>query len=253
MSHVTNVVNALHLEDVRLVIGEVGVGLDVFRHLLQRKAVFQLNIHHTAMNAFAQGDGHRQRILHTLLAANTNAVAHRHTRTEVGIAQALGGQTLHQGAYNAVAARIPTGGNDADGVGLLVQGHQAFTIATDIGMNVERVDGIDAQRQYLLGILLATAGRSSEDSDVDILQFSDVLHHLVVGQFSGFVCCSVSTHHTGNLEVGSGFQSLNTVLSNVAVTHYGCSDLFHLSLSFMLVKYFFRLQKYAFSLKYITK
>ena len=40
MSHVAHIVDALYLEDMRLVRGEVGVGLDVLGDLFQRVAVF---------------------------------------------------------------------------------------------------------------------------------------------------------------------------------------------------------------------
>ena len=65
VTHITNVVDALYLEHVGLVRGEVGVGLDVFSDLFQSVAVFQLYIDHAAMDALAQGDGHRQSVLHT--------------------------------------------------------------------------------------------------------------------------------------------------------------------------------------------
>ena len=39
MTHVTNVVDALYLEDVRLVAGEIGVSLDVLRDLFERETV----------------------------------------------------------------------------------------------------------------------------------------------------------------------------------------------------------------------
>ena len=58
MTHVANIIDALYLEDVRLVAGEIGVSLDVLRDLFECEAVLQLDIYHATMDAFAQGDGH---------------------------------------------------------------------------------------------------------------------------------------------------------------------------------------------------
>ena len=185
------------------------------------------------MNAFAQGNGHREGILDTFLGTNAYTVSHRHSWAEVGVAQALGSQALHQGTYNAVTAWIPSCCNDTDGICLLVQLHQSFTVATDISMDVERVNGIDAQGQDLLGKLLARAGRSGQNGNVDVLQFLDVLNDLVRCQFGGLVSITVASYYTCNLEVGSGLECLNTVLSNVAVTYDGCANLFHCLLPFI--------------------
>ena len=67
MSHIANVINAFYLEDVCLVVGKVRVGLDVLSNLLQCEAILQLNVYHTTVDAFAQGDCHRQGILHARL------------------------------------------------------------------------------------------------------------------------------------------------------------------------------------------
>ena len=56
MSHIANVVDALNLEDMSLVVGKVWVCLDVLGNLLQCEAILQLNVNHTTMDAFAQGD-----------------------------------------------------------------------------------------------------------------------------------------------------------------------------------------------------
>ena len=56
--HVAYVVDALYLEYMCLVAGEIGVSLDVLGHLLQCVAVFQLYIYHAAVDALTQGDGH---------------------------------------------------------------------------------------------------------------------------------------------------------------------------------------------------
>ena len=58
VTHIANVIDALYLEDVSLIVSKVGVCLDVLGDLLQCEAIFQLNINHTTMDAFAQGDSH---------------------------------------------------------------------------------------------------------------------------------------------------------------------------------------------------
>ena len=180
MAHVANIVNALYLEHVGLVRSEVGVGLDVLSHIVELVTILQLYIDHTTMDAFAQGDGHAQGILDTLLRTYAHAVAHRHTGSEVGVAQSLGSQALHQGANDRVGTWVPSGSNDADGIGLLVDFHQSLTIAADVGMDVERVNGIDAQRKNLFGVFLARAGGGGQDGYVHVLQFFDILNNLIL-------------------------------------------------------------------------
>ena len=219
---------------MRLVVGEVGVGLHGSRHLFELGSLFQFYVDHTAMDTLTQGDGHRERVLHTSLRAHTDAVTHRHARSEVGVAQAFGSQSLHQRTHDAVAARIPSGGNDADGLCLAVQLHESFAIATNLGVDVEAVDGVDAQRQYLPGILFAGARRCSEDSHIDILQFADVAHHVIVGQFGRLLFVTLAAHDARNLEIGCCLQCLHCVAPDVAVTHYGCSDFLHCSFRLFL-------------------
>ncbi len=158
MAHVAHVVDALHLKHVGLVTGEVGVGLDGCRHLVEFGSLFQLHIDHAAMDALTQGDGHRERILHTGLRTDADAMAHRHAGTEVGVGKAFRGEALHEGAHDRVAARIPTGGDDAHGVGFLIDGHQVAAVVANHGVDVERVDSIDAQWQNLTGVFFTRTG-----------------------------------------------------------------------------------------------
>ena len=76
MAHVAHVVNALYLEHVGLVVGEVGIGLDGCCHLVEFGTVFQLYIDHAAMDALAEGNGHGEGVLDTCLRSDTDAVAH---------------------------------------------------------------------------------------------------------------------------------------------------------------------------------
>ncbi len=179
------------------------------------------------MDALAQGDGDGKGVLHAFLRANADAVAHRHARAEVGVREALRGEALHEGAHDAVGARIPSGGNHGDGARLLVELHEAFAVAANVGMDVERVDGVDAQRQNLLGILLARTGGRGEDGHLHVLQLADVAHHLVGSQFQRLVLSTLTAHDACNLEVGGCLQCFHREAPDVAVAHYGCSDFLH--------------------------
>ena len=83
------------------------------------------------------------------------------------------------------------------------------------------------QGQNLLGIFLARAGRGGEDGYVDILQFADVLHDVILCQFCGFVLRAIAAHDACHFEVGGCLQRLECILTNVAVTDDGCSDFLH--------------------------
>ena len=71
--HVAHVVDALHLEHMCLVRGEIRIGLDVLRHILQLGSLFQFHIYHTAMDALTQRNGHREGVLHTFLTTYAHA------------------------------------------------------------------------------------------------------------------------------------------------------------------------------------
>ena len=58
MTHVAHIVNALNLENVGFVAGEVGICLDGGCHLLEFGTIFELYIYHTAMDALAKRNGH---------------------------------------------------------------------------------------------------------------------------------------------------------------------------------------------------
>ena len=219
-----------------LVAGEVGVGLDGSRHLVELGALLQFHIHHAAVDAFTQGDGHRQGVLHAGLRTYADRVAHRHTRAEVRIAEALGGKALHQRADDGVAARVPTGGNDADGLRLFINRCKGGTVVEDAGVDVERVDGVDAEGQDLPGIFLARTGGRGQDGYIDVLEFADVLNYFVGGQFGGLIVSTVATHDACNFKVRGGLQCLKGILSNVAVTYDGCSDFLHVRI--VLLVYF---------------
>ena len=71
-------------------------------------------------------------------------MAHRHTRSEVGIAQTFRSQALHQGTNDGVGTRVPSGSDDADGLRILIDRHQLSTVVEDACVDIEGIDGIDA-------------------------------------------------------------------------------------------------------------
>ena len=62
---------------------------------------------------------------------------------------------------------------------------------------------------------------------VYIFQFADVFHYLVSCQFGRTVGIAIAAHDAGYLKVFGGLKGLERVLADIAVTHYGCSDLLH--------------------------
>lgn len=156
-----------------------------------------------------------------------HGVTHRHTRSEVGVGDALGSDGLEHSAHDRVAARVPTGRNDAhrtSGFGALVQ---AAAQVYDLRVDVKAVHGVDAEGQDFFGILLYAACRGAENGHVDVLQIADVVGHGVAGQFGRSVFGTSAAHDTGHLKVGGGLKGLKRIAAYVAIAHNGCSNLFH--------------------------
>ena len=233
MTHVAHIVDAGHSKHMRLIISEVGIGLDGCGDVLETGAVLQLHIDHAAMNALSKWNGHRQSILHTLLRTYTYRVTHRHAGAEVRVAQALRGETLHERAHDTVAARVPTGGNNSHGTRLLADLHESLAIAANVGMNVERVDGIDAQRQDLLGIFLTRTGGRGKDGHIYVLQLANVAHHLIWSELQRLILGTLPAHDTSDFKIFCSFQCLHREASDVAVAYYGGSNFLHVSDSFV--------------------
>ena len=227
MAHIDDIVYAGHLLHVGLVVHKVGVGLDGGCDGGKVMPLLDFHIDHAAMDAGAGGDGHGEGGLDTGHSLDSNGVAHRHAGTEVGVGNALGRQSLQQGAHNAVAARIPTGGNDADGTGSTGGGIKGAAQGGNLGVDVEAVDRMDAQCQNFLGILLHTAGGGTQQSHINVTQFADVAHNGIAGQFCRAVGCALTAHDACHLKVGRLLQSLEGIMSDIAVTHYGGSNLLH--------------------------
>ena len=227
MSHIVQGIHALHLEDVGLVVGEIGVGLDFLGNFLQGSAFLQFHIHHTAVYAFTHGDGHGESIAYTFLRAHAHAMPHGAAGAEVGVGQSLGRKALHQGAHHAVGAWIPTGGNHAHGTALLGSLVQGAAEVHDEAVDVETVHGVDAKLQAFKGMLFNRAGGGGKDGNVHLVQFLDVLYYGIFLNLLGAVFTSGTAHDTGNLHVGSTLQGFNGGFTNITVSYYCYSNFVH--------------------------
>ena len=119
MSYVVQCVHAIYLENMGFIIDKIGVCLDGGSHLVEIGSLFQFYIHHAAVYALTYRNGHGKCIFHASLRTHANAVSHGTTRTEIGVRDAFGGKTLHEGAHDTVASWIPTCGDNADGTTIL--------------------------------------------------------------------------------------------------------------------------------------
>ena len=176
-------------------------------------------------------------------------MAHRHTRTEVGVGEALRGECLQEHAHHGVASRVPSSGDDADAARLLAVFHLSRAVFEDAGVDVEAIDGVNAQGHQALGVVGAGARRRAEEGHVDLLELRDVVDHLVGGQFEWFVLVTLTAYYACNLKIGGSLKRLDRVTSDVAVANYGGSDFLHRSLTFCYSANNFRRQKYIFSMK----
>ena len=227
VTHIAHGINRRYGEHVSLVVREIGVSLDSCRNVFEFCTLLEFYVHHAAVQSFALRYSHRESVLHALLRAHAYAVTHRHARSEVGVAESLRCETLHQSAHDRVGTRVPTGSDDAHRAVLLAHLRESAAVVDDRSVYIEAVYGVDAECSNLLCVLLARACRSSKDSYVHVLQFANVLHYLVLSQFGRLVLRTVTAHYTSNLKVIGSLKRLNRIMSDVAVSNYGCSNLFH--------------------------
>ena len=103
---------------------------------------------------------------------------------------------------------------------------QVYYLAVD----VEAVDGVDAQGEALKRILLDTACGSGKDGYIHIVEFADVLHDRVGSQLRGAVGITIAAYHAYQFHIGCCFQCLQGILAYVAISYDGYSNLFHLNL-----------------------
>ena len=228
VSHVIERVDRFHGLNVRFVVDKIRIGLDGGGHLGEICAGLEFDVHHAAVNAGAEGNGHRKRVVYSVDGAHGHGVTHRAAGAEVGVGHALRRKAFHKGAHHRVGTGIPTGGHHAHGVVCLRGFVERATQIDNTGVDVERIDRVNAERKALFGVGFYAAGGCGKDSDVYILQFGDVLHHGIGGKFGRAINGTVAANHTGTLHVGRGLDGFEGVFTNVSVTDDGGANfLFH--------------------------
>ena len=132
------------------------------------------------MNTLTKRNSHRQRILYTCLRTHADTVSHRHSWSEVSVRQALRSKTLHKCTYNRIRPWVPACCYHTNGICFLVYLVKTVSIFKNLCVNIERVNSVDTERKNLLCIFLTTAGRSSKNGYINILQFCDVANNRIV-------------------------------------------------------------------------
>ena len=227
VAHIDHIVHAGHLSDVCFVVDKVGVGLDGGCHGVEIMAFLNLHIDHAAMDARARGDGNGEGGIDARDSLDGYGMAHRHARAEVGVGDALGGDGLKEGAHDAVAAWIPTSGDDAHGASGLGTLVERAAELRDLGVDVETVHGVDAQGEDFLGIGFDTAGGRAEEGYINVAQLANVADNGQGCQFGGTILCALTAHDACNFKIGGLLQGLEGIVANVAVAYYGGSNLLH--------------------------
>ena len=103
--------------------------------------------------------------------ANGYRVSHGTAGAEIRVAHAFRGEALHEGAHNRVGTRVPTGSYYAHGVVCLGDFVESAAEIDDAGVDVKRIDGVDAEGQALFGIAFDAASGRGQDGYIDFLEF----------------------------------------------------------------------------------
>ena len=111
---------------------------------------------------------------------------------------------------------------------------QSAAQAGNVGVDIKTVDRIDPQREDLPGLLLDAARRCAQHSHIDPFEFLDRIDHTVPSQFVGHIR-RITAHDARHFKIGRCIQRLQHIPADIAVTHYGCFDLFHRSYFICLV------------------
>ena len=158
-------------------------------------------------------------------------MSHGATGSEIGVADAFGSEALHERAYDAVATGVPSCTDDADGTMLFCCLIERTAQRYNLCVDVEGIDGVDAEGETLQGVLFDFASGSGEDGNVHLREFADVANDGIACQFGRTVFCTVATDDAAALHVGSSLNGFQGIASDVAVANNGCTDfLFHKSL-----------------------
>ena len=102
-------------------------------------------------------------------------------------------------------------------------------------MYVVTINRVNTHSQIALSICGTLARGQGQDGHIHIAQLSNIGHHVIPLQFSRLVFRPLSSYNACHFKVVSCLQRLQCVLSYIAITHYGCSNLFHIPDIFFIV------------------
>ena len=94
-------------------------------------------------------------------------------------------------------------------------------------VNVETVDSVDAERKNILGVSLNAACGSGKHSHVHVLEFANVLYHIIFLQLLRTILSTFAANDTCHFKIGSSLKGLQSVVANIAIAYYGCTYFLH--------------------------
>ena len=112
---------------------------------------------------------------------------------------------------------------------------QVLSQLGNLGVDIETIYGMDAEGQNLLGIRLHLAGRGAENGYIHIMEFAHLLHYGIALEFLRAIFRSSTAYNACHFKIRGGLQSLQNVVSDVAIPHDGCSNLLCHFLLFLVV------------------
>ena len=233
MPHIEQRVYARHKFYMCLVVHEVRVCFDGCGYFFKFVSVFQLDVHHAAVDSRSGRNGHGEGGFHSVDCFNGNCVSHAHAWAEVGVSDSFRSDCFEHGAYDRVASRVPSCGDDRYGFVLLGGCIQRAAQVDDACVDIEAVYRINSHCQVFFGVFLNAAGRRAEDGYFYFFQFLDIFHYCIVCQLFRFVLCSCTTNDSGDFEIRRCLQRFKYIVSDIAVTDNSCSYFFHSFIGFI--------------------
>jgi len=184
-----------------LVVHEVRVCLDGCGYFFKLVSVFQFDIYHAAVDSRSSRDRHGEGGFHSVDRFYGYGVSHTHAGTEVGVSDAFRSDCFEHGAYDRVASRIPSCGDDGYGFVLFGGGIQRAAQVNDACVDVEAVHRGDSHCQIFFRVFLNAAGRCAEDGHFHSFQLFDIFDYCIVCQLFRLVLCSCTTNYSGYFEI----------------------------------------------------
>lgn len=145
VSDIVESINALDLLNVCLIACEIRVGLDSGSDLIEIVTIQKFNIDHASVDTGSDRDCHGQSVLDTLDCLDSDGMSHAASRSEIGIGQAFRSHCLQESTDDGIGSRVPSSGKDGSDVILLCHGIEVGIHLIDARMNIEAIDGADAE------------------------------------------------------------------------------------------------------------